>query len=121
MKVRCSNCDLGIEIVDDRSLAEEMTCPACGSTFSLGGYEETEDYRQEEIRTLGHFELIEELGVGAFGSVWMAHDKELDRQVAVKIPRKEQLAPEEAEQFLREARAAAQLQHPSIVSVHEVG
>jgi len=121
MKVRCSHCDLGIEIVDDRSLAEDMTCPACGSTFSLGGYQETQDTRQEQIKTLGHFELIEELGVGAFGSVWMAHDKELDRQVAVKIPRKEQLAPEEVEQFLREARAAAQLQHQSIVSVHEVG
>jgi len=93
----------------------------CGSTFSLGGFQETEDYRRQETKTLGHFELIEELGVGAFGSVWMAHDRELDRQVAVKIPRKEQLAPEEVEQFLREARAAAQLQHQSIVSVHEVG
>jgi WD40 repeat protein/tRNA A-37 threonylcarbamoyl transferase component Bud32 len=39
----------------------------------------------------------------------------------VKIPRKGQLDPAETEQFLREARAAAQLRHPSIVSVHEVG
>lgn len=41
--------------------------------------------------------------------------------VAVKIPRKGQLDPDETEQFLREARAAAQLRHPRIVSVHEVG
>ena len=45
----------------------------------------------------------------------------LDRVVAVKIPRKGQLDREETEKFLREARAAAQLQHPGIVSVHEVG
>jgi serine/threonine protein kinase len=71
--------------------------------------------------TLGHFELVEQVGVGGFGSVWRARDVELDRTVAVKIPRKGQLSSAEMEQFLREARAAAQLDHPSIVSVHEVG
>lgn len=60
-------------------------------------------------------------GVGAFGSVWKARDTKLDRTVAVKIPRKEQLDSAESEQFLREARSAAQLKHPNIVSVHEVG
>src|SRR5262249_39611806 len=48
-------------------------------------------------------------------------DKTLDRTVAVKIPRKGQLSAAETEQFLREARAAAQLGHPHIVGVHEVG
>ena len=50
-----------------------------------------------------------------------SRDVDLDRTVAVKIPRKGQLDPQETEQFLREARAAAQLRHPGIVSVHEVG
>jgi len=70
---------------------------------------------------LGHFEVIQQLGIGHFGSVWKARDTELDRVVAVKIPRQQQLNAEEMEVFFREARAAAQLSHPSIVAVHEVG
>jgi serine/threonine protein kinase len=71
--------------------------------------------------TIGHFELIEEVGRGAFGTVWRARDAELDRQVAVKIPRDHQTSSEDREQFLREARAVAQINHANIVSVHEVG
>jgi WD40 repeat protein/tRNA A-37 threonylcarbamoyl transferase component Bud32 len=83
--------------------------------------EETLAYQAAEVKTIGHFELVDQIGVGSFGSVWRARDTELDRTVAVKIPRKGQLDPAETEQFLREARAAAQLRHPNIVSVHEVG
>jgi serine/threonine protein kinase len=53
--------------------------------------------------------------------VWKARDKELDRTVAIKIPRQGGMTAEEQEKFFREARAAAQLRHPRIVSVHEVG
>jgi tetratricopeptide (TPR) repeat protein len=73
------------------------------------------------LTSLGRFDLIERLGVGGFGSVWKARDKELDRTVAIKIPRASGMTAEEQEKFFREARAAAQLRHPSIVSVHEVG
>ena len=71
---------------------------------------------------LGKFELQAELGAGSFGYVFRARDKELDRTVAVKIQRAGSLADgEEASRFLREARSVAQLKHPGIVSLHEIG
>ena len=76
---------------------------------------------RKTLRRLGRFDLISRLGVGGFGTVWKARDTELDRLVAIKIPRKGQLTPADYEQFYREARAAAQLNHPNIVRVHEVG
>ncbi|NQT15483.1 MAG: protein kinase, partial [Planctomycetes bacterium] len=120
MKIRCPHCNQPIEVLAESSL-RDLSCPSCGSVFNLVGFAETETRDPGPVKTVGRFELIERVGAGSFGTVWKARDPELDRTVAVKIPRKEQLAPEEAEQFLREARAAAQLRHARIVSVHEVG
>jgi serine/threonine protein kinase len=72
-------------------------------------------------RRLGQFELVECVGTGSFGTVWKARDTLLDRTVAIKIPRKAQLSVDEVEKFIREARSAAQLRHPNIVSVHDFG
>lgn len=119
LRVRCPHCHNQIEVVGNTSLTE-VTCPSCDSHFSLVG-DQTESIHKEPGRGIGQFELIECVGTGGFGSVWKARDRELDRIVAVKVPRRGQLLPDEAEQFLREARAAAQLRHPNIVSVHEVG
>src|SRR5579883_3051448 len=73
-------------------------------------------------RRVGKFELIEELGSGTFGTVFRALDTELGREVAIKILRAGQLATQEdTERFLREARSAALLEHPGIVSLFEAG
>jgi len=70
---------------------------------------------------IDRFELLEELGAGAKGVVWRARDTRLGRDVAVKLPRSGELSEEELLRFLGEARAAAKLRHPAIVSIHEVG
>src|SRR5262245_30255531 len=71
---------------------------------------------------LGNFELLEVVGRGGFGVVYRARDTQLDRVVAVKVPRPGALAgPDDVDRFLREARSAAQLRHPGIVTVHEAG
>ena len=73
-------------------------------------------------QSLGRFELLEQVGVGSFGYVFRARDTELGRLVAIKIPRAGHLAStEDAARFLREARSAAQLKHPGIVTIHETG
>ena len=71
---------------------------------------------------LGRFELLEEVGCGAFGHVFRAIDTKLNRTVAVKIQRAGSVASdEEAKRFLREARSCASLQHAQIVSLYETG
>lgn len=71
---------------------------------------------------LDRFELRSELGIGSFGYVFLAWDPRLQREVALKVQRSGSLASaDEAERFLREARSAAQLKHPSIVSLYETG
>jgi phosphate/phosphite/phosphonate ABC transporter binding protein len=115
-KIRCPHCHEPIETDDESS---DITCPACGSTFNLAT-DARNTYTMPAVKMVAHFELIEVLGTGAFGTVYKARDTRLDRAVAIKIPRKEQLEAADVELFLREARVAAQLDHPNIVRVLEV-
>jgi hypothetical protein len=70
---------------------------------------------------LGRFELVELLGEGAFGTVFRARDPHLDREVAVKVPRDALATPADKERFLREAKAAATIQHPNVCPIFEAG
>jgi hypothetical protein len=115
--IRCPHCHNPIQILDDNP--EEVLCPGCGSSFRMRDARHTTTLGR--MRPLGNFELLERVGVGAFGAVWRARDTQLDRIVALKIPHAGSLTePEELERFAREARMAAQLRHPGIVTVHEV-
>jgi serine/threonine protein kinase len=116
-RIRCPHCQNPIQLADDRP--DEVLCPACGSSFRVREVRQTTT--MGAMRPLGKFQLLERVGVGAFGAVWRARDTELDRIVALKIPHACLLSSKaDLERFHREARAAAQLRHPGIVTVHEV-
>jgi len=76
---------------------------------------------QSTARRLGTYELLEEVGRGSFSRVYRARDTRLGRVVAVKVLREEFLDDDGMiERIWREARSAARLRHPGIVTVHEV-
>lgn len=90
--------------------------------------EETKDYDEPpaslslETRLpelIGRYRIKRVLGEGGFGIVYLAHDQQLGRSVAIKVPRKERLS--EPKTYLEEARILAGLDHPNIVPVHDVG
>ena len=71
---------------------------------------------------LGRYEFIGEIGAGSYGRVFKARDPQLGRTVAIKMLRTGRLGgPDEEERFLREARSFAQLKHPGIVTLYEIG
>lgn len=77
---------------------------------------------QRDLERLGRYRIARVLGKGGMGAVYLAHDEELDRQVALKIPLIDQhSSPEVVERFKREARSAAALHHRNICPVFDVG
>jgi len=67
------------------------------------------------------YRIVRQVGRGAMGTIHLAHDTVLDRQVALKVlPDTLRARPEHWERFLREAQAAAKIRHPNVVAIHDV-
>src|SRR5205807_2659824 len=70
----------------------------------------------------GRYQVRRALGSGGFGTVYLGHDTDLDRPIAIKVRCSGANVPAaEIEHFLQEARRLAKLRHPGIVAVHDVG
>ena len=70
---------------------------------------------------IGRFVVVGTLGSGGMGVVYAAHDRELDRHVALKVLRDSAVTDEERTRMLREGQAMARVTHPNVITVHEVG
>src|SRR4051812_25804001 len=71
---------------------------------------------------LGRYEVRSKIGEGGMGEVYLAFDTELDRSVAIKIlPASIAADQERLQRFVQEAKAASALNHPSILTIYEIG
>ncbi|MDP7016933.1 MAG: serine/threonine-protein kinase [Pirellulaceae bacterium] len=117
-RVRCPKCREAISVIAAETTdTQEYVCTRCGRAIQLV----TNNRTLKPGGQLGHFHLIEPLGAGSFGIVWKARDTNLERDVALKTPRRGLLTSDQESLFLREAQIAARIQHPSVVTIHEVG
>jgi formylglycine-generating enzyme required for sulfatase activity len=117
------------ELVQDRLQPEVLVhllqCPRCREDRSAWRGEEGAPPRPMlEVQSpdgAPRWELCGWLGRGGMGEVFRAYDHELGRTVAIKVQRSDREGPDLAQRLLREARMTASLQHPAIVSVHQMG
>lgn len=95
---------------------ETITSPSMSTVVRASA-----DEANTALPSLGRFRVIRELGAGANGRVYLAHDPKLGRDVAIKIPLPDRLrSTHDVQRFLRATRAAAQLRHENICPIYEV-
>ncbi len=119
LHLNCPNCHAAIEVIPDQSVAF-LTCSSCGSHIRPSDSQPTVSYSPKVHRRIDEYELIELLGSGSFGEVWKARDTNLNKFVAIKLPREQNFTTQATDLFLREARIMATLDHPNIVRVLRV-
>ncbi len=72
-------------------------------------------------RTISHYQVIEKLGAGGMGEIFKARDPRLNRTVAIKVLAGSAMAdPDRRRRFIQEAQAASSLNHPNIITIHDI-
>ena len=111
-----------LTLAECSNVASDETRSVAGTAGSQPPIESSSDCSDGDPSRIGRYRIICRLGQGGFGRVYLAHDDELDRPVAIKVPNPERITrPEDVEAFLGEARILAKLDHPNIVPVFDVG
>jgi serine/threonine protein kinase len=96
-----------------------LSAPATGAAAELILQGETNSIIG---RVVGHYRIVSQIGAGGMGEVYLAEDTMLDRPVAIKLlPADFTANPERVARFEREAKAASALNHPNIITIHEIG
>ncbi len=137
IRLVCAYCLASVEASADGDARSPASCPSCGSPIEYapglgmsgssgpGSWATSEHTPQASSSpppaTVGRFVLGEWLGGGGYGDVFRAVDPRLEREVALKVLKGVKPDPKATERFLREARAAAKLDHPNIVAIHDAG
>ena len=135
------------ECTIDELSVDTVTCPTCGQQLSTrtgapvsqvaigdtpAAKDQTREWHEADVGTatdidvlpvrLGRYFVESLIAQGGFAKVYLGTDEELGRRVALKIPRLEKFkTPSRLRQFLAEARIAAKLRHPGIVTIFDVG
>ena len=118
---------LAARTVPERESPGLEECPACGACFDAGARICERDLQPLVVRALPRtlakrYRLEHRIATGGMGTVYEALDTAVDRRVAVKVVREELVpAAGAADRFFNEARLAARLMHPNVVTVHDFG
>jgi formylglycine-generating enzyme required for sulfatase activity/tetratricopeptide (TPR) repeat protein len=106
----------------DRVSAANEATNAGIRTPPLPSVDASAEHLQGDPPRIGRYRITAVLGKGAYGVVYLGHDDELRRDVAIKVPHRHRVSrPEDIEAYLAEARLLASLDHPHIVPVHDIG